>query len=52
MDYKEAVCSTDEFSNFTQYKAYQVIDEEDDRIKIIDDDGDVCWASKQFFYIR
>lgn len=52
MNYKEAVCQTDEFSNFTQYQVYQVIEEESDRIKVIDDDGDVRWISKAFFYIR
>lgn len=47
-----AVCSTDSFDNFTQYKTYQVIDESGSRIKVIDDYGDVRWIEASLFHMR
>lgn len=49
---KDAICKTDDYGNLTQYKSYQVIDEDGDRIKIIDDYGDVRWCPREWFQVR
>ncbi len=46
---KFVVCSTDDYGNLTIYRSYEVIDEDSDKIKIIDDFGVVIWVEKFLF---
>lgn len=48
---KMAVCKTDMYGNITLYRSYQVIDETDSKIKIIDDKGAVIWVDKDLFNV-
>lgn len=49
-----AVCKTDMYGNLTQYRSYQVIDQDSSygKIKIIDDRGAVLWVDENIFHIN
>lgn len=49
---RTAVCKTDSFGNFTQYKRYLIIDVSGSKIKVEDDFGDIRWIEDSVFYIE